>query len=128
MKQTTLRTILAAAVIAAAAPQVRAGSGSHHEVNISNNSASGDTYTVRHTDDIEQYIGCVVEYDGGSDKYEIRCVARDKNQKVLGCSTYRPGFVPVVAAIGEYAYISFKCQGPNLQHLHVWKSSTNLPE
>lgn len=127
MKQTTLRTILAVAVIAAAAPQVRAGSGSYHEVSVSSNAASGDTYTARHTPDSEQYIGCSIDYDGVSDKYDVRCVARDKNLKALSCGTYRPGFVPVVAGIGEYAFISFKCQGPNLASLHVWKSSTNLP-
>jgi hypothetical protein len=128
MKQTTLRTILAVAVIAAAAAQVRAGTGSHHEVTVSSTAASGDTYTARHTPDSEQYIGCSLEYNGVSDKYDVTCVARDKNLKALSCWSYKPGFVAVAAGIGDYAFISFKCQGPNLVSLHVWKSSTNLPE
>jgi hypothetical protein len=128
MKQTTLRTILAVAVIAAAAPQARAGLATHAEVTVSSNTASGDTSDARQSADDEQYIGCSVDYDGLSDKYDVRCIARDRNLKVLSCSTYRPGFVALVAGIGEYAFISFKCQGPNLQNLHVWKSSTNLPE
>jgi hypothetical protein len=128
MKQTTLRTILAAAVIAAAAPQARAGAGSNHEVSVSSNSASGDTHTARQSADNEQYIGCSMEYDGVSDKYQARCVARDRHQANLSCGSYKPAFVALIAGIGEYAYISFKCQGVNLVSLNVWKSSTNLPE
>ena len=127
MKQTTLRTILAVAVITAAAPQVRAGTGSHHEVDVSSNAASGDTNSARQSSDDNQYIGCSLEYNGVSDKYDVTCVARDKNLKVLSCASYKPGFVAVAAGIGEYAFISFRCQGPNLVSLNVWKSSTNLP-
>lgn len=127
MKQRTLRTILAVAVIAAAAPHARAGSGSHHEVDVSSNAASGDTHTARQSADDDQYIGCSLEYNGASDKYDVTCVARDKNLKALSCASYKPGFVAVAAGIGEYAFISFRCQGPNLVWLHVWKSSTNLP-
>jgi hypothetical protein len=127
MKQTTLRTILAVAVIAAAAPQARAGTVIHHDVSVSSSAASGDTNSARQSADDEQYIGCNLEYNGSSDKYDVSCVARDKDLKVLSCSSYKPGFVAIAAGIGEYAYISFKCQGPNLVTLHVWKSSTNLP-
>jgi hypothetical protein len=128
MKQTTLRTILAAAVIAAAAPQVRAGTETTGgEVTISGNLAYGDTYDVRHSPDDEALIGCSVEYDGVSDKYQVRCVARDKNLAVLSCSTYRPGFVPLVAGAGDYAFISFTCQGPNLNTLKINKFSHQLP-
>jgi len=127
MKQTTLRTILAAAVIAAAAPHARAGAGSYHEVSVSSNAASGDTLTAYQSADSNQYIGCSMEYNGPSDKYEVTCVAVDEDMKALSCSSYKPGFVAVAAGIGEYAFISFKCQGPNLVWLHVWKSSTNLP-
>jgi hypothetical protein len=127
MKQTTLRTILAVAVVAAAAPQVRAGSESHHEVTISGKSAWGDTHDVRHSDDTEQLIGCSMEYDGVSDKTDVTCIARDKDLKVLSCWSYKPGFVAIVAGIGDSAFISFTCQGPNLVTLKVNKFSTSLP-
>jgi hypothetical protein len=128
MKQTTLRTLLAAAVIAAAAPQASAGSQSNNgEVTISGNYAYGDMHDVRHSPDDEASIGCSVEYDGVSDKYQVRCVARDKNQVMLSCSTYRPGFVTLVAGAGDYAFIRFTCQGPNLNTLKISKSSDLLP-
>jgi hypothetical protein len=127
MKQTTLRTILAAAVVAVAAPHARAGLATNGEVTISGKTAWGDTHDARHSDDDEQYIGCSIEYDGVSDKTDVRCIARDKDLNVLSCWSYKAGFVGLVGGIGDYASISFTCQGPNLVTLKVSKSSTSLP-
>ena len=127
MNQTTLRTILAAAVIAAAAPQSRAGSATYYEVEVSSKAASGDTNDARQSADNLQFIGCGLTYDATSDKTEVNCVARDKFEKALNCSSTKPGFVAVAAGIGDYAFISFNCLGSELTKLHVEKFSFNLP-
>jgi hypothetical protein len=127
MNQTTLRTILAAVVIAAAAPQARAGTAIHSEVTVSSKAASGDTNDARQSADNLQFIGCGLTYDAASDKTEVNCVARDKFEKALNCSSTKPGFVAVAAGIGDYAFISFNCLGTELTKLHVEKFSFNLP-
>jgi hypothetical protein len=127
MNQTTLRTVLAVSVIAAAAPQARAGVATYSEVAVSDKTASGDTNDARQSADNLQFIGCSLNYDAASDKTEVRCVARDKFEKALNCSSTKPGFVAVAAGIGDYAFISFKCLGSELTTLHVEKFSFNLP-
>jgi len=128
MKQTTLRTILAVAVIAAAAvPQARAGWGTRFTVGVSDTQAWGETNAARHSDDDAQRIGCGVTYDKPAQKTQVTCLARDSDWNVLSCSSYDLGFVPLIAGIGDYAYIAFTCQGVNLVKLRVDKYSNSLP-
>jgi hypothetical protein len=127
MKQTTLRTLLAAAVVAAAVPQARAGWGTRFTVGVTNTQAWGETNAARHSDDDVQRIGCGVTHDKVAEKTQVKCLARNSDSEVLSCTSYDVDFVPLIASIGDYAYIAFTCQGPNLVKLTVDKYSNSLP-
>ena len=129
MKQTTFRTLLAAAVLAAVAPHARAGEAISHEVSINESvhTASGAMNGARHSADSTQWIGCTVKISSPSTPAEASCKAVSKSGRTLYCETAEPAFVQLAEGQTDYAWIFFKCNGDELVGLTITKSSYSLP-
>lgn len=129
MKQTTLRTFLAAAVLAAVAPQLRAGLAISHEVSVNDSvqTASGAMNGARQSADSTQWIGCTVKISSPSTPAEASCKAVSKSGRTLYCDTTEPAFVQLAQGQTDYAWIFFKCNGDELVGLTITKSSYSLP-
>ena len=129
MKQTTFRTFLAAAVLAAVAPQARAGEAISHEVSINESvhTASGAMNGARHSTDSTQWIGCTVKISSPSTPAEASCKAVSKSGRTLYCETTEPAFVQLAQGQTDYAWIFFKCNADELVGLTITKSSYSLP-
>jgi hypothetical protein len=127
MTKNALRLTLAAAALVGFAPAARAGEAIDYPVAITGTSAHGSMNSARHSADSTQYIGCTLKYDAASDMTQVSCSARNASDKALGCSTTKPSFVPVAAGISDYAWIYFKCEGPELVALSASKFSIHLP-
>lgn len=127
MTKNPVRFTLAGAALVALAPAAHAGQALDYPVAVSSKSAHGSMNSARHSADSTQYIGCTLKYDVASDQTEVSCVARDQYERSLGCSTTKPSFVPVAAGIGDYSWIYFKCDGPELVALTASKFSHHLP-
>jgi hypothetical protein len=129
MKQTTLRTLLAAAVLAAVASHARAGEAISHEVSVNDSvqSASGSMAGARYSADGTQWIGCTVRIASPSTPAEASCKAVSKSERMLSCKTTDPAFVQLAEGQSDYAWIYFKCNGTDLIALTIGKSSYSLP-
>lgn len=127
MKQTTFRTVLAGAVLAAVASSARAGEVIIYEVNMSGDSASGSLHAVRHSADNVQMLGCSLKYNDVYGKSEVSCTATDHSERILTCSSSEPGFIPIAAGISDYSWIYFKCDKTKLIALTAAKISYALP-
>ena len=130
MKQTTFRTLLAVAVGAVAAPQVRAGEAISHEVSINDSvrTASGAMNGARHSADSTQWIGCTVKISSPATPAEASCKAVSKSGRTLYCDTTEPAFVQLAQGQTDYAWIFFKCNAADeLVALTITKSSYSLP-